>query len=348
VERVLLTEAPPFESADRVRLLGERLESVRRAIRDGGGDGALLWSRHNFAWLTLGGLNHVVLDSETGAVPILVTRERAIVLSPNIESARIADEERAALPLELEVVDWYEPHGIQARATELCPGRLLGDADLDPVLVDVRSVLAPVEHVRMTWLRERVDASLRSVASTVVRGTTENEVAAAVGSALAVDGMRSPVLLMAADELIERYRHPLPTDAAAMRRIMVVVVAERWGLHVASTTFVELEARSDELSRRFEAVAAVMSAMKGATQPGRTLGNVFDAARDAYAQVGFPDEWRLHHQGGTIGYRSRERVAVPEDPTVIKGGMAFAWNPSITGAKLEETFSLAADTAASG
>ena len=80
--------------------------------------------------------------------------------------------------------------------------------------------------------------------------------------------------------------------------------------------------------------------MRDATRPGRTFGDVMTAARAAYAAAGYPEEWKLHHQGGSIGYQGRERIAVPDDPTPIEPGMAFAWNPSITGAKAEETFIL--------
>jgi antitoxin VapB len=75
--------------------------------------------------------------------------------------------------------------------------------------------------------------------------------------------------------------------------------------------------------------------MVAASVPGATLGDVIAAAQRAYAEAGFPDEWRLHHQGGLLGYRPRERVATPGDPTVLAPGMAVAWNPSITGVKLE-------------
>jgi Xaa-Pro aminopeptidase len=87
----------------------------------------------------------------------------------------------------------------------------------------------------------------------------------------------------------------------------------------------------------------VLAAMSEATAPGATLGEVFAATQRAYADAGYPEEWRLHHQGGTIAYQGRERIARPGDETRIVPGMAFAWNPSITGAKAEETFILAED-----
>jgi Xaa-Pro dipeptidase len=56
--------------------------------------------------------------------------------------------------------------------------------------------------------------------------------------------------------------------------------------------------------------------------------------------AGFPDEWRLHHQGGMAGFAAREVIASPETRQEVRVGQAFAWNPSITGAKAEETFVL--------
>jgi antitoxin VapB len=184
-------------------------------------------------------------------------------------------------------------------------------------------------------------ASVLDEAVAAVEATESEQVAAGrlVGGLTAV-GLRAPVVLAAADERIERYRHPLPTEAPIRRRVMLVVVAERFGLHVAATRFREFAAPGAELRRRIEAVGEVQRALRDATRPGDTLGDCFAAAQAAYGRVGFPDEWRLHHQGGLIGYQGRERIAVPTDPTVIEPGMAFAWNPSITGTKVEETFLL--------
>jgi Xaa-Pro aminopeptidase len=330
----------PIEPAAYRRIAGNRLEAVRSAVREQGGAGALLWTRRNFAWLTIGGANHVVQASERGVAPILVTPDRAIVLAPINERDRLAEEELGSLPIDIESIAWSSPDGIATRATEIGGGRLLDDAELEATLLPRRSVLDTAEQVRMAWLGRRVRKHLDAAAADLAPGGSEDEVAAALTSSLAIDGIRAPVLLAAADERIERYRHPLPTSKVAQRRMMIVAVAERWGLHVAATTFAELQPRSEDLERRFEAVTEILEAMRTATRSGRTLGDVLAAARETYRLVGFPDEWLLHHQGGTIGYQSRERVAVPDDPAPIEAGMAFAWNPSITGAKLEETLLL--------
>jgi Xaa-Pro aminopeptidase len=271
---------------------------------------------------------------------VLVTRDRSIVLTTNIEADRIATEEIAGLALPVESYDWFADGGARAVAAARVPGQLLTDADLADEIVPVRSILSPLEHARMSWLGGRVRDALDQALEGVEIDEPEDFLAADATMILGDAGVRAPVVLVAADDRIDRFRHPLPTRQCIQRRVMLVLVGERWGLHVAATAFRELEPPTPELKRRRRQVERVMKAMVDATREGATLGSVFAATQAAYRAAGFPDEWRLHHQGGSIGYSSRERIAVPDDPTPIRAGMAFAWNPSITGTKVETTFIL--------
>lgn len=49
------------------------------------------------------------------------------------------------------------------------------------------------------------------------------------------------------------------------------------------------------------------------------------------------DEINKHHQGGAAGYRTREWVAHPKCVEQVRQRQAFAWNPTVTGAKVEDT-----------
>jgi antitoxin VapB len=64
---------------------------------------------------------------------------------------------------------------------------------------------------------------------------------------------------------------------------------------------------------------------------------MFGVIQQAYAQFGYPDEYRLHHQGGSAGYEPREFLATPGVAAQVSPGQAYAWNPSITGCKVEDT-----------
>jgi Xaa-Pro aminopeptidase len=309
-----------------------RIDLVRRAAADMGAGGALLRARRNFSWLTAGGVNHVVLSTELGAAPVLVTPDRCVVLAPVNEAARIRDEELAGLPIEIDEIAWYgSPTGPHHGE------RLAGDEDLEVQLIARRMHLADFERERLARLAAGVVAAVEGVLASAAQGDSELALTGRLAERLSGEGIRLPVVLAAADERIDRYRHPLPTDARVARRIMLVAVGERWGLHAAVTRIRELEPPDDALGERIAAVHEVLAAMHAATRSGSTLGAVFAAAQRAYAAAGFRDEWRLHHQGGILGYQPRERIAIPNDPTQIESGMAFAWNPSVRGAKAEES-----------
>jgi antitoxin VapB len=89
---------------------------------------------------------------------------------------------------------------------------------------------------------------------------------------------------------------------------------------------------------RTEAAAYVNAKMLDATRPGATGAEVYTAAANAYAERGCGDEINRHHQGGAAGYKTREWVAHPASAEVVHCDQAFAWNPSITGTKVEETY----------
>jgi Xaa-Pro aminopeptidase len=310
---------------------------VRRLSRKRGVSAVLLDTRATFAWLTLGGQAHVVLASERVAVPLLVTDSRCVALAPANEAPRIADEEVQGLPIAVETLPWHEPDSTGAAARAIAGSDVLPEDALGAGLIDARMRLSPPEHERMRWLGGLADGALSAATSKVTPGTTEDDAVAALQTALAPRGVRTPVLLAAADDRIARYRHPLPVGRPVERRLMLVLVAERWGLHVAATRFAELEPPTVEEARRADACATILGRMRAASRPGATLADVLEAARAGYAEHGAADEWELHHQGGTIGYAGRERIATPGDTTVLAAGMAVAWNPSITGAKAEST-----------
>lgn len=336
----------PDDPAARKVEVERRLAIVRELAAGAGAAGALLSSRRNFAWLTAGGSNHVLLSSETGVASVLVTPTEAAILTSRIEARRMAEEELTELPFEIDAVPWEEPEAIaRAARTRAGAGSLLDDAALEPALLAHRPLLAELDQARLAWLGERAASALQQALDEARPGEQEDRVASAAVATLGRQGIRCPVVLAAADERIDRYRHPLPAATVIHRRLMLVLVAERWGLHAALTRIREFEPPDDALVARIAATRDVELAMHGATLPGATLGSVLDAARAAYDRSGFPEEWRLHHQGGVIGYQARERVATPEDPTVVEAGMAFAWNPSITGAKAEDTFVLGPDGA---
>jgi len=307
--------------------------------------GALLLRRSaNFAWYTGGADNRVDHASPLGVADIILTRDTEHVFTNHIEAQRMKEEQTPGL----EVIEhpWYEDE-VAAIRDVVGDVPLGADFVLDGATADVseeisslRYVLDPDALERYRRIGADAAAAVAEAASSLEPGMSEHEAAANLAAACRRRELFSSVLLAAADDRIARYRHPIPHGNALERRAMLVVSAERGGLYANVTRMVYFEEPDEELERRQEACEAILRRMREATRPGRTLADVFADCRRLYAEAGFPDEWQLHHQGGMTGYASREIIATPQTLEEIRTGQAFAWNPSITGAKAEETFIL--------
>lgn len=326
-----------------------RAERLRALAADRGAGAVVLRRHQNFAWYTGGADSRVERASPLGVADIVVTAEGEHVVASTIEAERMRREQTP----EIEVLEyaWYDdPTPLLA---ELAGGRaLLADTAIEgatkgaAAIARLRQVLDPDAIARLRGVGADASAALAEAAGAVRPGAGELDLAAEIAAACRRRGLDPTVLLAAADERIALHRHPIPADATVQRRAMLVISAERGGLYANLTKLVELEEPAPDLARRKIACDEILRRMREeATRPGRTLAQAFDDCRRFYAEAGFPDEWKLHHQGGSTGYASREVIATPATADEIVPGQAFAWNPSITGAKSEETFLLSASGA---
>lgn len=274
---------------------------------------------------------------------LVVTRSGVSVLTNIIEAPRIRAEETPDLP----VVEyaWYEQPTADLRDLT-AGGRLGADCsvpyarDISAEVALLRYLLDPDAIARYHQVAADAQAALNEAVAAAEPGMSEDAVAARVLAACRPYGLYCPVVLVAANERIARYRHPIPRGQIIRERAMIVLCAERGGLYANLTRMLHFTPPDDEWRRRAAACDTILRRMREATRPGRTLADVFADCQRFYAEAGYPDEWRWHHQGGLTGYASREVVATPETLLPIQTSYAFAWNPSIAGAKSEEAFIL--------
>lgn len=302
-------------------------ERLARCARERGVEAIWIRRRANIAWLTDGADVHCDLASELGVASVLWTARGAVVLTNTIEAARLRDEEPFA-GFEFEVADWWRNAG---------PPAIEHVSDWpEDVLAGLRAPLTDLELLRVRALGRETGECLEATMRDVRRGASELDVAAELGAALRSRGIRAPVLLVAADGRIARYRHPIPTRARLERVLMAAVCAERHGLIVSATRLVHFGALDADLRRRHDAVCDVDVALHAATVPGARWGDVLGRAIDVYAATGFADEWTKHHQGGPMGYALRDFCVAPDEPRAVLERQIVGWNPSITGTKSED------------
>ena len=302
----------------------------------------------NIAWITGGADVHVNRADSFGIAALVMTPTGRYAVTNTIEAPRLTQEEKLAeLGWEVSAEPWHEPAD---RVATLTKGLMVGTDGGDPGAVDLtaaltrlRANLTPEEGDRFRTLG-RLCAEAMDVAARAVRpGQTEYEIAGRLAYEAERRGVQVIVNLIATDERIFNFRHPVPNDKALDRYAMLVLCGRRQGLVCSITRLVHFGVLPTDLRRKVDAVAHIDAAMIAATRPGVTLGSIFHEGMQAYASAGYPDEWRLHHQGGLAGYEPREIIATPTSTERVSIGQVYAWNPSITGAKSEDSILVGAD-----
>ncbi|MCC6483450.1 MAG: aminopeptidase P family protein [Armatimonadetes bacterium] len=321
----------------------QKLARVRALLQEQGLDGAVFGTVANFAWLTGGADNHVGITSDNGNAAAVVTPSEVFVVTDNIEAPRLRDEETVSLGLEVVEFPWWEPDLTGAVTQRLQSQRWASDMhtpgqpDVEPLMYRLRAELTVQEVQSYRELGRITGLALQRVGESVEVGQSEHEIAGKLAGALYSKGVIASVILVAADERISLYRHPVPT-AKRIEKACMLVVGARWkGLICSCTRIVHFGKLPEELARKHQAVCEVDAAFLSHTLPGETIGDAVKAGFEAYAARGYPEEWKLHHQGGPTGYKGREFRATQSSPQRIAPLQPFAWNPSITGAKSEDT-----------
>lgn len=325
-----------------------KLEIIRAWMADHKVGGLYLQTVGSFAWATCGASSYINTASTNGLAALLITQDMKYLVTTNIEAPRLELEQGlAAQGWESVIFPWYESHdavadlyrGLKLASDSPYPGAV----DLSAELARLRAKLTPEEGDRFRALGKSCAQAVKNATGTVRPGQTEYEIASRLAFEAEKQGVQAIVNLIATDERIYSYRHPLPTAKKLDRYAMLILCGRRAGLICSLTRLVHFGPLPDELRQKAAGCAKVDAEFIKSTRPGRTLGEIFENAISAYAAQGFPGEWQKHHQGGASGYEPREYLALPASVDRVSAGQAYAWNPSITGYKSEDTILVGED-----
>lgn len=325
-----------------------KLKRIRTFLAEHNLDALLLRRVSSVAWVTCGATSYVNTATTDGAASALIAPSGLYVITNNIEAPRLAMEEKLEEQgWKLQTAPWYGANdtvGQLTRGLRLgVDGALAGATDVSADLARLRVNLLPEEVERARQLGDLSARAMEAAIRAVRPGQTEFEIAALTASQVQSRGAQAIVNLVATDERIFRFRHPLPTNKKLDRYAMLVLGARQHGLIMSITRLVHFGKIPDEVLHKAMACARVDAAMIAATRPGATLGDVVERAVAMYAETGFADEWQRHHQGGAAGYEPREYLGTPGSQDKVAAGQMYAWNPSITGAKSEDTILVGAE-----
>ncbi|MDR1745416.1 MAG: aminopeptidase P family N-terminal domain-containing protein [Planctomycetota bacterium] len=325
--------------------IAQKKKRVRALMAELGADALLLKRAANFAWLTGGGINYVGYTSDFGACPALFTGDGECIVSNNIEAPRLQKEENILEQgYKHEIYPWHNEAGEGDIVARLVAGAknfvsdcaYPGSADVNGRIAALRYSLTPWEVERYEWFGKRVSGIIEEVIATARPGDRECGMVGRLADALWQDRIDNVGNFCAADDRIGALRHPIPSERKIEKRLMMSVNARYKGLIITITRHVHFGPVSAELRKIYNDNARVDCVLMANSIAGRPLVDPFLKGIEEYRRLGYDNEWELHHQGGTIGYIGRDHRISWTTKGDIQPNQAFSWNPSITGAKLED------------
>ena len=322
----------------------EKEKRVRDFIKSRDFTGVLLKRQANFSWMTGGGLNLVGITTELGATSLLITKNEKYVISNNIEAPRMIHEEGLeAQGFIVKTYPWYEEQEASLVKGLVKEGPFGSDVPFPGAVTAAEDIarlrysFTPEEVERYRWLGERASLALERTLLETRKGEKESEVVGRLCRDLWMDRIDPVTLMAAADERVFQFRHPIPSERSIGRYLMVSVNARKWGLIVSLTRFLHFGKLPEELKEKYLANVFIDCIFMAATRPGRAARQVLQRGIEAYREKGFPEEWKFHHQGGSIGYTGRNYRTNLKTQDIIQENQAFTWNPSLAGTKSEDT-----------
>ncbi|MGL5060047.1 MAG: M24 family metallopeptidase [Microcoleus sp.] len=326
-----------------------KLEFIRKTLTETDSNALRLRGTDWFAWATAGGSNTVLLTAETGVAEILITAENAFVLTDEIEAQRLQDEELPA-HFQMHIYPWSDIAKRESFVTEMTEGgKVMSDrpnvaeTPIAPALQSRKQVMMSSELERYRRVGSLASQAMTEVLSAAKPTWTEYQLAGAGAEALWARGLHPALTLAAGERRLPLYRHATPTGEQIGRQAMLVFCARGSGLYANLTRFVCFGSLTEKDSQLHQKIREIEAAALDLCQPGVSLNAVYYALKIAYEEYRHSQAIREHHQGGTTGYLAREIIASPATTNMLAENTVVAWNPSLPGAKIEDTFVIGSD-----
>jgi len=324
--------------------INEKKRRVRKLMKELNLDAIYIKRQCNFSWLTGGGLNVVGITLELGVAGLLITTDKEYVICNNIEAPRMEKEEKLEdQGYKIRSFPWYEDNELKL-VKELSGGNKLGadyvfpdSKDISKKINELRYSLTPWEINRYKEIGQLTSLAIEETAKTIKPGEKECTIVGRLAERLWENRIDYITTFCAADERISDFRHPIPTEKKIKNRVMLCVNSRRQGLIVSLTRFVQFGTVPDDFRNKYSTNVLIDCTMMAHTIPGKPVVEAFLKGIEVYKQTGYHDEFKLHHQGGAIGYVGRDYRVNFQTTEIVQENQAFAWNPTITGSKSEDT-----------
>lgn len=316
----------------------EKLGRLQALLKERDLDAIILKKGANVAW-AIAGRAHVPTTLELSCMDLVITHEGIEVITNKIEAERLIAEELSGIE-RVTVINWFE-----GRDSQLPQGERVGIDGPDQIRVNLSTEIETLrrdlnadEVARLRQISVDAAIALGDAIRDVKKGMSELELAGLIARSCWERELEPVVLLVAGEERLPKFRHPLPTTAPLGSRFMGVICARRKGLIASVTRIASFSKIDREVQHWYERLLDVERTFINESRVGAKLSDVVRAGVAEYRNQGFDsEEWTRHHQGGPTGYLPRDFPAHEKTEREITLHNALAWNPSGKGLKVEDT-----------
>ncbi|MEJ6761344.1 MAG: hypothetical protein QNK54_05045 [Candidatus Planktophila sp.] len=316
----------------------DRVQPIRELMKSRGLDAFVLRRNPNLAW-AIAGRAHVPTTIDAACFDLIIRHDSATAITNVVEAPRLVVEEFPS-EVAVETVKWSEardsllPSGSNVGADQ--PGGNREDLGIEIEIMRASLIKADIERFNEICISAAI--ALGNAMKQVESTDREIDVAGLITHSLWQANLEIAFLGVAGEERVQKFRHPLPTDALVGNRVSASICAKRKGLIASVTRIVTFGEILDSSVDDYRSIFKVEAALFDATITGKPFSDPINAAIAAYPANGFDaDEWTKHHQGGPTGFLPRDWPAHQESTRLIAENQPIAWNPTGKGWKAEDT-----------
>lgn len=319
------------------------IKRLREYIDKNNIDAVILNRRSSFSWFSQGE-SSMNFYTDFGLGYIYVDKNDAFCYTSNNEAPRIEKEIFKGI-IPVKTFSWVE--GPQKNISKLIEGK---NVNGDFAFPNIREDFSNIKRLRYSLFDDQIKIAselgkksvniLEKTMKDIKAGLNEYQIEAEIRYAFGKENIELPVLLIASDNNLNTYRHPLPTNNTANERFMAVLCPRYKGIVIALSRIVYFRKRTKDEKKRDEIICKINNMLMNETNIGINSKTLWDFMIQTYKEEGVETEYLNHHQGGAIGFESREWILRPNLDETIQKNQMIAYNPTLIGTKAEETLLL--------
>lgn len=320
---------------------------ITELLKEVGCDGLLILDPANFSWLTAGGVSRGVLDNDS--MPgLYFSHDGRWLLSSNVDSQRLFDEEIDGLGFQLKEWPWHT--GRAPLINDLVSGRNLAcdqTVGACKVIADrlavMRRTMTDYDKSCYRALGQIVSHAVEAAGRTLMQGDTEREIAGQLSHRLLHRGAMPVALTISADSRSRYYRQGSFTSTPVKTSCVLSVTARKYGLCATASRTVSFGQPENQIRREHDAACKVSATYVASSWPDSVPRQILGSGLRIYQLIGADAEWYLASQGYVTGRQPVEWTFLPAHEDLLQPNWAVTWNVTVGAAVSCDTFLISDD-----